>query len=98
MKALPKIREDAEAWKEFTEGEGGSLGAKKMVEGDMKSDNHFDRMRKLARIFDDVASSPRVKGIKKHPVPKKSVTDLVMAVRNLLEKADMEELLEVEPA
>ena len=98
VKALPKIREDADAWREFTQGEAGSSEAKKMVEGDIQSDNHFDRMRKLARILDDVASGPRVRGIKRNPVQKKSVRDLVLALKNLLEKADLEELLELEPA
>jgi hypothetical protein len=97
VRILPKIREDAEAWKEFTEG-AGSATAKMMVEGDVESDNHFDRMRKLSRIIDDVARGTGVKGIKRNPAQKKIVTDLVESVRRLLEKANMEDLLEVEIA
>jgi len=98
VKSLPKIMEDEEAWDEFTVGEGGSAEAKRMVEGDIESDNHFDRMRKLSRILVDVANGPNVKDIRRHPVKKKTVTDLVAALRKLLEKAGMEQLLEVETA
>jgi hypothetical protein len=97
VKILPKIKEDEEAWKELTVG-AGSATAKMMVEGDVESDNHFDRMRKLSRIIDDVSSGPRARGIKRNPAQKKIVTDLVESVRTLLEKADMEDLLEVETA
>ena len=93
----PKIKEDDEAWKEFTEG-AGSATAKMMVEGDIESDNHFDRMRKLSRIIDDVCAGPSVKGIKRNPAQKKIVSDLVESVRTLLEKANLEYLLEVETA
>jgi hypothetical protein len=97
VKILPKIKEDDEAWKEFTEG-AGSATAKMMVEGDIESDNHFDRMRKLSRIIDDVCAGPSVKGIKRNPAQKKIVGDLVESVRTLLEKAGLEHLLEVEAA
>jgi hypothetical protein len=95
VKILPKIKEDDDAWKEFTEG-AGSATAKMMVEGDIESDNHFDRIRKLSRIITDVSSGPSVKGIKRNPAQKKIVTDLIAAVRTLLEKANMEGLLEAE--
>jgi hypothetical protein len=97
VKYLPKIKEDDEAWEVLVNGDG-SMQAAKMVRGDVESKNNFDRIDKLTKIINEVANSMRVKGIKKNPVERKSVTDLATAVRNLLDKANMAELLELASA
>lgn len=67
-----------------------------MVEGEIESDNNFDRMRKLSRILIDVANAPNAKDIRRNPAKRRTVISLVESLRQLLEKAEMEHLLEVE--
>jgi hypothetical protein len=93
VKYLPRIKEDEDAWEVLVDGDG-SLAAVKMVRGDVDAKNNFDRIDKLTKIVNDLASNSRVKAIKKNPIERKSVTDLAVAVRNLLEKAGMEDVLE----
>ncbi len=59
-----------------------------MVSGDIESENHFDRLAKLAKIVKEISSnSPRVKHIKRNPSQLRIVNDLMAAVAELVEKA-----------
>ncbi len=70
-----------------------------MVKGDVETDNDFDRIRKMTRLVNDIAAQPsRAKTVKKNPAEKKVVAERVEAVRNLLDKAGLEDLLELERA
>jgi hypothetical protein len=91
IKAIPKIREDADAWDHLLHGQGARLkSAYQIVSGDIESENHFDRLAKLSKIVKDISSNgPRAKHIKRNPSQLRIVTELATAVNELLEKAGL---------